>query len=91
MNDENSTDSNGKSGQSQIPYRAVPGQRQAALERRRGYPYRFPRDARILGGKFTVEENSRRLLRFFYWERRLAQALGGWTLSLPEFEVSSAS
>jgi len=25
--------------------------------------------------------------RFFYWERRLMQALGAWTLSIPEFEV----
>jgi bacterioferritin (cytochrome b1) len=27
------------------------------------------------------------LLRFFYFERRLMQALGAWTLSIPEFEV----
>jgi hypothetical protein len=40
-----------------------------------------------LGGKFSVKENARRLLRFFYFERRLAQALGAWTLSIPEFEV----
>lgn len=70
-----------------IPYRAVAGQRAAAAERRRHYPYRFPRDPRHLGGKFTVEENGRRLLRFFYLERRLMQALGAWTLSIPEFEV----
>src|SRR5262249_52498603 len=40
-----------------------------------------------LGGRFTVEENGRRLLRFFYFERRLMQGLGAWTLSIPEFEV----
>jgi hypothetical protein len=40
-----------------------------------------------LGGKFTVAENARRLLRFFYFERRLMQSLGAWTLSIPEFEV----
>jgi hypothetical protein len=51
------------------------------------FPYRFPRDGRLLGGKFTVAENGRRLLRFFYFERRLMQALGAWTLSIPEFEV----
>src|SRR5437762_12273280 len=61
--------------------------RQAATGRSRSYPYRFPRDFRRLGGKFSVEENGRRLLRFFYWERRLMQALGAWTLSIPEFEV----
>src|SRR5205085_10494770 len=37
--------------------------------------------------KFCVEENARRLMRFFYFERRLMQALGAWTLSIPEFEV----
>src|SRR5258708_36672778 len=70
-----------------IPYVPVAGQREAAVERRKIYPYRFPRDQRLLGGKFTVAENSRRLLRFFYLERRLMQALGAWTLSIPEFEV----
>jgi len=62
-------------------------ERLAAAERSRSYPYRFPRDFRRLGGKFSVEENGRRLLRFFYWERRLMQALGAWTLTIPEFEV----
>src|SRR6185503_3489222 len=70
-----------------IPYVPVAGQREAATERKSAFPYRFPRDPRLLGGKFTVAENGRRVLRFFYWERRLAQALGAWTLSLPEFEV----
>src|ERR1041385_8307782 len=59
----------------------------AVQERRRAFPYRFPRDGRQLGGKFDVAENSRRLLRFFYFERRLMQALGAWTLTIPEFEV----
>jgi hypothetical protein len=72
---------------SAIPYVGVTGQREAATERRQCFPYRFPRDSRALGGKFTVGENANRLRRFFYWKRRLMQALGAWTLSLPEFEV----
>jgi hypothetical protein len=70
-----------------IPTVRVAGQREAALERKARYPFKFPRDARPLGGKFTVKENARRLLRFFYFERRLMQALGSWTLAIPEFEV----
>src|SRR6185436_15651682 len=77
---------NGNS-QTAIPYAPVAGQREAAAERRKAFPYRFPRDGRLLGGKFSVAENSRRLLRFFYFERRLMQALGAWTLTIPEFEV----
>ncbi len=79
--------SNGHSSNETIPYIPVAGQREAAAERRKAYPYRFPRDPRLLGGKFTVAENARRLLRFFYFERRLMQALGAWTLSITEFEV----
>src|SRR6187431_1529480 len=71
----------------EIPTRSKQTERAAAAERGRAFPYHFPRDRRQLGGKFTVEENSRRLLRFFYFERRLMQALGAWTLSIPEFEV----
>ncbi len=70
-----------------IPAVSWPDARQAASERRGAYPYRFPRDSRQLGGKYSVEENARRLLRYFYFERRLAQALGAWTLAIPEFEV----
>ncbi len=62
-------------------------ERTAATERRAAYPYKFPRDRRKLGGKFTVEENARRLQRFFYLERRLAQGLGSWALAIPDFEV----
>lgn len=62
-------------------------QRAGAEERKKAYPYRFPRDHRNLGGKYSVQENARRLLRFFYFERRLMHALGAWTLSIPEFEV----
>jgi len=64
-----------------------PDERAAAADRSRAYPFRFPRDPRHLGGKFSVAENARRLTRFFYLERRLMQALGAWTLSIPEFEV----
>ena len=70
-----------------IPTISFAHQRAAAEERKKDYPYRFPRDARQLGGKYSVGENARRLLRFFYFERRLMQALGAWTLSIQEFEV----
>jgi hypothetical protein len=71
----------------EIPPVRRPEAQQAAAGRRDAFPYRFPRDNRPLGGKFSVAENARRLLRFFYFERRLAQALGAWTLAIPEFEV----
>ena len=80
-------DRNGSPPNSAIPDVHVGAQHTAAAERRMAFPYRFPRDPRLLGGKFTVAENARRLLRFFYFERRIMQALGAWTLSLPEFEV----
>jgi hypothetical protein len=83
MSQTGDSTSNGK----EIPTISRTDERLAAAERTRAYPYRFPRDRRQLGGKFSVEENARRLLRFFYFERRLMQALGAWTLSLPEFEV----
>ena len=70
-----------------IPTVSFASDRAAALERQKRYPYRFPRDPRALGGGFSVAENARRLRRFFYFERRLMQALGAWTLSIPEFEV----
>ena len=71
----------------QFPCASRPAQRQAARNRERSYPYRFPRDRRPLGGKFSVDENGRRLLRYFYLARRLAHGLGSWTLSIPDFEV----
>src|SRR2546423_7843170 len=70
-----------------LPAASRPEQRAAAAQRRAAYPYRFPRDPRHMGGKFTVDENARRLLRFFYFARRLAQGLGSWTLGIPDFEV----
>ena len=80
-------DQNGNAAGRELPTASRAGERASAVERRRGFPYRFPRDRRQLGGNFSVQENARRLLRFFYFERRLAQALGAWTLSIPEFEV----
>src|SRR5436190_11762314 len=71
----------------EIPSVSRAEERAAAADRAREYRFRFPRDERWLGGKFSVAENGRRLLRFFYFERRMMQALGAWTLSLPEFEV----
>ncbi len=79
--------SNGAAAKPTLDPLSLTGQKEAAAERRARYPYRFPVDRRQLGGKFTVKENSRRLLRFFYLERRLMQALGAWTLTIPEFEV----
>jgi hypothetical protein len=79
--------SGGNSASGEIPPVSRPADRQAAAQRRSAFPYRFPRDGRQLGGKFSVAENARRLLRFFYFERRLAQAMGAWTLAIPEFEV----
>lgn len=70
-----------------IPIQSRAEERSAAAERARTFRYRFPRDRRQLGGKFSVEENGKLLLRYFYFERRLMQALGAWTLSIPEFEV----
>src|SRR5436853_198710 len=87
MNTKSPDDSTGKPAQSTIPTVSFAHQRAAAEERKQAYPYRFPRDTRQLGGKYSVAENSRRLLRFFYFERRLMQALGAWTLSILEFEV----
>src|SRR6266704_1962609 len=87
MSTKSQTDANAQSPSGTIPTVSFAHQRDAAEERRQAYPYRFPRDRRQLGGKYSVAENARRLLRFFYFERRLMQALGAWTLSIPEFEV----
>src|ERR1039458_3399029 len=78
---------NAAPSQSTIPSISFAHQRTAAEERKAAYPYRFPRDLRQLGGKYSVGENARRLLLFFYLERRLMQALGACTLSIREFEV----
>jgi hypothetical protein len=91
MNTEKQDDSSMRSLQGTVPTVSFAHQRVAAAERQQAYPYRFPRDRRQLGGKYTVAENARRLLRFFYLERRLMQALGAWTLSIPEFEVKLES
>src|SRR5881296_3837780 len=87
MSTKSQTDAKAQSPSGTIPTVSFAHQRAAAEERRQAFPYRFPRDGRQLGGKYSVAENSRRLLRFFYFERRLMQALGAWTLSIPEFEV----
>src|SRR5882672_3005880 len=73
--------------QTTIPTISFAHQRTKAEERRAAYPYRFPRDLRQLRSTYSVRENARRLQRFFYFERRLMQALGAWTLSIREFEV----
>jgi hypothetical protein len=82
---------NGHNGKSvdtaEIAAVSRPAERQASCERRQQFAYRFPRDARQLGGQFSVAENAQRLLRFFYLERHLSHALGSWTLAIPEFEV----
>ena len=85
------TNSNGEPHEApacgRFPPASRPNERLAAQQRERAFAYRFPRDTRQLGGKFSVADNSRRLLRYFYFERRLAQAIGAWTLAIPEFEV----
>ena len=87
MSTNDQSASNNANRANEIPSLSRSAERAAAAERARVFPYRFPRDRRQLGGKFSVEENGRRLLRYFYFERRLMQALGAWTLSIPEFEV----
>src|SRR5258706_14567004 len=87
MSTKSQNDANEQAASSTIPTVSFAHQRAAAEKRKEAYPYRFPRDRRQLGGKFSVEETARRLLRFFYFERRLMQALGAWTLTIPEFEV----
>jgi hypothetical protein len=64
-----------------------PEERKAAEQRKRAFVYKFPRDRRNLSGKFDVTQNAERLLRYFYLERRLSQAIGAWSLAIPEFEV----
>ncbi|HET6512234.1 MAG TPA: hypothetical protein VFH43_08585, partial [Candidatus Kapabacteria bacterium] len=49
--------------------------------------FNFPKDERRLGGDFTVDENVKRLLRFFLFERFTLRALAGWAMGTPEFEV----
>src|SRR4051812_11706956 len=49
--------------------------------------FNFPKDERRLGGDFTVDENVKRLLRFFLFERNTLRALAGWSMGTPEFEV----
>src|SRR5437773_7705858 len=87
MSTKNQPNTQNGNGANPIPTVSRPEERAAAAERARNYPYRFPRDRRQLGGKFSVEENAQRLRRWFYFERRLMQALGAWTLTIPEFEV----
>jgi hypothetical protein len=49
--------------------------------------FNFPKDQRRLGGDFSVEENVKRLLRFFLFERFTLRAIAGWAMGTPEFEV----
>lgn len=53
--------------QATIPTVSFAHQRSAAEERKKSYPFRFPRDTRQLGGAFSVARNSKRLVRFFYF------------------------
>ncbi len=47
MSATNSQNGNEKSKQETIPYASVAGQREAAAERRKAFPYRFPCDGRL--------------------------------------------
>ena len=75
----------------EFPVVSRPEERAAAQARVQAFPYRFPRDHRRMGGKYDVKENGRRLMRYFYFERRLMHAIGAWTLAIPEFEVKVES
>ena len=88
-----STNGHSSSGNSPGPFPAQSWseERAEAMRRKSDFPYRFPVDHRPLGGKFSVAQNAQRLLRFFYFERRLAQAIGAWTLKIPVFEVKLES
>jgi len=87
MSNETGSTNGGATSRETIPTISFSHQHAAAEERKKAYPYRFPRDNRRLGGKYSVAENARRLLRYFYFERRLMHGLGAWALSVPEFEV----
>src|SRR5438046_9155226 len=91
MSTKSESISNSAQPATEIPTFSRAEERAAAAQRAAGFPYRFPRDRRQLGGKFAVAENARRLQRWLYFERRLLQALGAWTLSIPEFEVKLAT
>src|SRR5437763_15598769 len=91
MSTKSQNDANAQSPSGTIPTVSFAHQRAAAGERRQAYPYRFPRDRRQLGGKYSVAENARRVLRFFYFERRLIQARGAGALSIPDFAVKLAT
>ena len=75
----NRTNSNLSNGSGAFPVKSWPEAREESQKRRAEFPYRFPYDRRQLGGKFTVKENARRLMRYFYFERCLFHAIGGWT------------
>ncbi len=85
--DRLASDGNGHRPKGLFPPESRAEERRAAAERRKAFPYRFPRDPRHLGGKLSVKENADRLLRYFYLERRLSHGLGSWTLAIPDFEV----
>lgn len=86
-NGSNGSNGNGVPSATRYPVVNLGTGREDALGRRLAYPYKFPRDLRRMGGKFTVKENAERLQRFFYFERILSHALGSWTLAIPDLEV----
>src|SRR5258705_11458422 len=87
MSTKSQNNANAPSPLSTIPTVSLAHQRAAAEDRKQAYPYRFRRDPRQLGGKYSVAEKARRLLRFFYFERLLMEPLGACALSIPELEV----
>lgn len=91
MADTKSNNGSPRHRSGEFPVASRPEERAAAQERVRAFPYRFPRDHRRMGGKYDVKENGRRLMRYFYFERRLMQSIGAWTLAIPEFEVKVES
>lgn len=91
MADSESKNGNVRHRSGEFPVASRTEERKSAQERVQAFPYRFPRDHRRMGGKYDVQENSRRLMRYFYFERCLMHAIGAWTLAIPEFEVKIES
>ena len=54
-----SSSANGGSSRSEFPAMSDAAARKEAADRKQSFRYRFPRDDRALGGKYTVEDNAR--------------------------------
>ena len=77
----------------EIPSISRVEERTAAGERARDYPFRFPRDRRQLGGKFSVEENGFQRRNIGPLGNRLSsrKSLGRWLMNLGAPETYAIS